>query len=284
MDKKLAVVMAVVLALMFAANLTFFTVDEREQVVITRFGKPIKVVKEPGLYLKSPLEQTNSFDNRLLDYDSLPAKIYTKDKQLLLVDNYCKWKIVDPLLFLQSVRDERAAQSRLDDIVFSELRERLKHYNLTNIVSTDRELIMKAVTEASKKKAIKLGMEIVDVRIKRADLPPENAKHLYGEMRAKRQKQAKKYRSEGEEEAAKIRAGTDEKRVKILATAYQQEQEIKGKGDAEATSIYAQAYQQDPEFFAFVRSLEAYKKTLKTKTTLVISPDSEFLRYLQRSR
>jgi membrane protease subunit HflC len=284
MNRKLAIILTIVFGLIFLANLVLFTVDEREQVVITRFGKPIKVVKEPGLYMKSPLEQISVFDDRLLDYDSLPAKIYTKDKQLLVVDNYCKWRIADPLLFLQSVKDERSAQSRLDDIVFSELRERLKHYNLTNVVSTDRELIMKAVTEASKEKAIKLGMEIVDVRIKRADLPPENAKHLYGEMRAEREKQAKKYRSEGEEEAAKIRAGTDEEKVKILASAYQQEQEIKGKGDAEAIRIYAEAYQQDPEFFAFLRSLEAYKKTLKSQTTLVVSPDSEFLQYLQNSR
>ena len=284
MNKKLAVTLIVLFALIFASNLVLFTVDEREQVVITRFGKPIRVVKEPGLYIKSPLEQTTVFDDRLLDYDSLPAKIYTKDKQLLVVDNYCKWRIADPLLFLQSVRDERSAQSRLDDIVFSELRERLKHFNLTNVVSTDRELIMQAVTEASKKKALKLGMEIVDVRIKRADLPPENAKHLFGEMRAERQKQAKKYRSEGEEEAVKIRANTDEEKVKILATAYQEEQEIKGKGDAEATRIYAEAYQQDAEFYAFIRSLEAYRKTLKQQTTLVISPDSEFLQYLQKSR
>ncbi len=160
----------------------------------------------------------------------------------------------------------------------------MKHYTLTNVVSTDRELILKSVTEASRKKAIKLGIGIVDVRIKRADLPDENAKHLYGEMRAEREKQAKKYRSEGEEEAVKIRAATDEERVKILATAYQQEQEIKGRGDAEATRIYAEAYKQDPEFFAFTRSLDAYKKTLKSQTTLVVSPDSEFLQYLQKSR
>ena len=143
---------------------------------------------------------------------------------------------------------------------------------------------MKAVTAASKKKGLEYGIDIVDVRIKRADLPVENAKHLYGEMRAERAKQAKKYRSEGEEEAVKIRAATDEEKVKILATAYQQEQEIKGKGDAEAIRIYAEAYQKDPEFFAFIRSLEAYKKTLKSQTTLVISPDSEFLQYLQKSR
>jgi membrane protease subunit HflC len=284
MDKKMAIILVVLFALVFLSNLVLHTVDERQQVVITRMGKPIRVIKEPGLYIKSPLEQTTVFDDRLLDYDSLPAKIYTKDKQLLVVDNYCKWRIVDPLLFLQSVRDERSAQSRLDDIVFSELRERLKHFNLTNVVSTDRELIMQAVTEASKKKALKLGMEIVDVRIKRADLPPENAKHLFGEMRAERQKQAKKYRSEGEEEAVKIRANTDEEKVKVLATAYQEEQEIKGKGDAEATRIYAEAYQQDAEFYAFIRSLEAYRETLKEQTTLVISPDSEFLQYLQKSR
>ena len=284
MEKKLSAFLIAAIAAFLAVNLTVFTVHEKEQAVITRFGKPIRVVKEPGLYLKSPLEQKTAFSKQLLDYDSLPAKIYTKDKQLLVVDNYCKWKIADPLLFLQSVRDENAAQSRLDDIVFSELRERLKHYNLSNIVSTDRESIMQAVSLASREKAIKLGIEIVDVRIKRADLPPENAKHLYGEMRAERQKQAKKYRSEGEEEAAKIRANTDEEKIKILASAYRQEQEIKGKGDAEAARIYAQAYQQDPEFFAFVRSLEAYKKTLAQKTTLVISPQSEFLRYLQKSR
>jgi membrane protease subunit HflC len=284
MNKKLAIILVVLFGLVFLSNLVLHTVDERQQVVITRMGKPIRVIKEPGLYIKSPLEQTTIFDDRLLDYDSLPAKIYTKDKQLLVVDNYCKWRIIDALLFLQSVKDERSAQSRLDDIVFSELRERLKHYNLTNVVSSDRESIMKAVTEASKKKALKLGIEVVDVRIKRADLPPENAKHLYDEMRAERQKQAKKYRSEGEEEAVKIRATTDEEKVKILATAYQQEQEIKGKGDAEATRIYAEAYQQDAEFYAYIRSLDAYQKALKDQTTLIISPDSEFLQYLQKSR
>ncbi len=284
MNRKISVILIVLFAFMFSANLVLFTVDERAQVVITRFGKPIKVIREPGLYFKSPLEQTTTFDDRLLDYDSEAAKIYTKDKQLLVVNNYCKWRIIDALLFLQSVADERSAQTRIDDIVFSELRERLKHYSLTNVVSTDRESIMKAVTEASKKKAAKLGIEIVDVRIKRADLPEENAKHLYGEMRAEREKQAKKYRSEGEEAAVKIRATTDEEKVNILATAYQLEQEIKGKGDAEAIRIYAEAYQQDPEFFAFTRSLEAYKKTLKTQTTFIISPDSEFLKYLQKSR
>ncbi len=122
MNRKLSIILIALFAVMFAANLVLFTVDERQQVVITRFGKPIKVIKEPGLYIKSPLEQTTLFDDRLLDYDSLPAKIYTKDKQLLVVDNYCKWRITDALLFLQSVMNERSAQTRIDDIVFSELR------------------------------------------------------------------------------------------------------------------------------------------------------------------
>ncbi len=284
MNKKFHIAVIVIVALVFLGNIVFFTVDETQQVVITRMGKPIKVIKEPGLYIKSPLEQTTVFEDRLLDYDAYAAKIYTQDKQLLMVDNYCKWKISDPLLFLQTVMNEASAQSRLDDIVFSELRERLKHHNLTKIVSSDRSSIMQVVTEASRKKAKKLGIEIIDVRIKRADLPPENAKHLFDEMRAERQKQAKKYRSEGEEEAVKIRAGTNQERVKILATAYQKEQEIKGKGDAEAVHIYAEAYKQDTEFYAFVRSLEAYKKSLKDKTTIVISPDSEFLHYFKKSR
>jgi membrane protease subunit HflC len=271
-----------VLAGVFAAKTALFIVDETEQVVITRLGKPVRVIKEPGIYFKKPfVEQVNLFDNRLLEYDSLPAEIYTLDKQTLVVDNFCKWRIRDPLLFLQSVHNEQQAQSRIDDIVFSELREQLKHYKLTQIVVTDRGLIMKEVTRQSDKKAGDLGIEIVDVRIKRSDLPPENEKALFGEMRAERQRKAKKYRSEGEEEATKIRAETDQEKIEILATAYREEQDIRGKGDAEALRIYAEAYQQDPRFYDFLRSLEAYQKTLGSKTTIVLSPDSEFLKYLK---
>jgi membrane protease subunit HflC len=240
------------------------------------------VIRKPGVYFKKPfMEQVNTFEDRLLEYDSLPAEIYTLDKQTLVVDNFCKWSIDDTLLFLQSVHNEQQAQSRIDDIVFSELREQLKHYKLTQIVVSDRDAIMQEVTRKSDIKARSLGIKIVDVRIKRADLPPENEKALFGEMRTERERKAKKYRSEGEEEATKIRAETDQEQIKILASAYQEEQEIKGKGDAEAVRIYAEAYQQDPRFYDFLRSLEAYKKTLSKKTTIVLSSDSEFLKYLR---
>jgi membrane protease subunit HflC len=266
----------------FAARASLFVVDETEQVVITRLGKPVRVIQEPGLYFRKPfVEQINVFENRLLEYDSLPAEIYTLDKQTLVVDNFCKWSISDPLLFLQSVRNEQQAQSRIDDIVFSELREQLKNYKLTQIVVSDRDAIMKEVTKKSDQKARSLGINIADVRMKRADLPPENEKALYGEMRTERERKAMKYRSEGEEEATKIRAETDQEKIRIIATAYQEEQEIKGKGDAEAVRIYAEAYQQDPSFYDFLRSLEAYRKTLNKKTTIVLSPDSEFLKHLR---
>lgn len=281
MKKISTTLMILILVGIFAAKASLFIVDETEQVVITQFGKPVRVIQEAGLYFKKPfVEQLNPFDDRLLEYDSLPAEIYTLDKQTLVVDNFCKWRIDDPLLFLQSVRNEQQAQSRIDDIVFSELREQLKLYRLTQIVVSDRDAIMQEVTKKSDKKARSLGIEIADVRIKRADLPPENEKALFGEMRTERERKAKKYRSEGEEEATKIRAETDQEKIKILSSAYKEEQEIKGKGDAEATRIYAEAYQQDPQFYEFLRSLETYKKTLTKKTTIVLSPDSVFLKYL----
>ena len=282
MKKVSSFLIVAVLLGVFIARASFFIVDETEQVVITRLGKPVRVISEPGLYFRKPfLEQLNIFENRLLEYDSLPAEIYTLDKQTLVVDNFCKWSIVDPLLFLQSVHNEQQAQSRIDDIVFSELREQLKLYKLTQIVVSNRNAIMQEVTKKSDAKARGLGIKITDVRLKRADLPPENEKALYGEMRTERERKAKKYRSEGEEEATKIRAETDQEKVKILASAYQEEQEIKGKGDAEAVRIYAEAYQQDISFYDFLRSLEAYKNTLGQKTTIVLSPDSKFLEHLK---
>ncbi len=282
MKKVSTTLMIIILVGIFAARASFYIVDETEEVVITRLGKPVRVIQKPGLFFKTPfVEQVNIFENRLLEYDSLPAEIYTLDKQTLVVDNFCKWSIADPLLFLQSVRNEQQAQSRIDDIVFSELREQLKNYRLTQIVVSDRNAIMQEVTRKSDIKARSLGIKIADVRMKRADLPPENEKALYGEMRTERERKAKKYRSEGEEEATKIRAETDQEKIKITASAYQEEQEIKGKGDAEAVRIYADAYSQDPRFYDFLRSLEAYRKTLSKKTTIVLSPDSEFLKYLR---
>jgi membrane protease subunit HflC len=269
-----------------AALLSFsvYTLSETQQVVVTQLGKPIRVVKDPGIHLKIPfLQQVNYFDDRLLDYDSAPTEVVTKDKKTLVVDNYSRWRITDPLLLLQTVRDENGAQARLDDIIYSELRVELGQHDLNEIVATQRKGIFRKVIKASNDKAKEYGIEVVDVRVKRADLPVENEKAVYGRMRAERERIARQYRSEGKEEALKIRSETNKQQTILLATAYEKEQRLRGEGDADAVRLYADAYERDPEFYDFLRTLEAYKKSLKDKTTVILPPDTKFLRFLRGS-
>ncbi|MFQ6672370.1 MAG: protease modulator HflC [Candidatus Tectimicrobiota bacterium] len=277
-----------ILLLLAGAFLLFssvFTVSEVQQVVVTQLGKPVRVIQDPGLHFKLPfLQQVLFFDNRLLDYDSAPTEIVTKDKKALVVDNYSRWRIRDPLLMLQTVRDENGAQSRLDDIIYSELRLELGLHNLIETVASKRKEIFSKVTAKSNEKAGEYGIEILDVRVKRADLPVENEKAVYGRMRAERQRIARQYRSEGAEEALKIRSQTDQEKTILLANAYEQEQRLRGEGDAEAVAIYAKAFERDEEFYAFIRTLEAYRRSLKDKTTVILPPDTQFLRFLKESR
>lgn len=268
--------------LLLVAARTTYTVSETEQVVVTELGRPVRLVKTPGLHLKLPfLQQLTFFENRLLDYDAAPALIITRDKKNLVVDNYAKWQISDPLKFLQTVQQEGGAQARLDDIIYSKVREQLGLHDLVEVIATKRAAIMQAVTHGSHEAASAYGIRIVDVRMRRADLPPENAEAVYGRMRTEREREAKRYRSEGQEEGLKIRAETDKQRTIMLAEAYEQEQVIRGEGDAAAIRIYAVAFQQDPEFFSFARTLAAYRKSLKSKTTLLLPPQMEFLKYLR---
>jgi membrane protease subunit HflC len=268
--------------LVIIASRLVFTVSETEQAVITQLGRPVRLVQTPGLHVKVPfLQQLTFFERRLLDYDSAPAPVITRDKKNLVVDNYAKWLISDPLKFLQTVQNEAGAQARLDDIIYSNVREQLGLHDLAEVIATERDAIMRAVTKSSNAAAAAYGIAVVDVRIKRADLPPENAQAVYGRMRTEREREAKRYRSEGQEEALKIRAETDKQRTIRLAEAYEKEQAIRGEGDAQAIRIYAEAFQQDEDFFALVRTLEAYRKSLKGKTTLLLSPHTEFLRYLR---
>jgi modulator of FtsH protease HflC len=261
---------------------TFYSVSETEQAVVTQLGRPVRLVRAPGLHLKVPfLQQLTSVENRLLDYDAAPAPVITRDKKNLVVDNYAKWRISDPLKFLQTVQNEAGAQARLDDIIYSKVREQLGLHDLVEVIATKRDPIMRAVTIGSNEAAAAYGITVIDVRVKRADLPPENAQAVYGRMRTEREREAKRYRSEGQEEALKIRADTDKQKTIILAEAYQGEQAIRGEGDAAAIRIYAAAFQQDPDFFSFARTLEAYRKSLKGKTTLVLPPQTEFLKYLR---
>src|SRR5262245_51513016 len=264
------------------ASRTFYAVAETEQVVVTQLGRPVRLVKTPGLHFKLPfLQQITFFEERLLDYDAAPAPVITRDKKNLVVDNYAKWLISDPLRFLQTVQNEVGAQARLDDIIYSKVREQLGLHDLVEVIATKRDAIMQAVTAGSHEAATTYGIAVIDVRIKRADLPPGNAQAVYGRMRTEREREAKRYRSEGQEQAVKIRAEAEKQKTIMLAEAYEQEQTIRGEGDAAAMRVYAEAFQRDPDFFTFLRTLEAYRKSLKGKTTLLLPPEMEFLRYLR---
>ncbi len=281
MRTAIGIVIALVVTL-FAANLMLFTVSEVEQVVVTQFGKPKRVITAAGLHFKMPfIEKTTVFDRRLLDYDSAADPIFTKDKKILLLDNYARWRIVDPLLFMQALRTEDEALARLDDIIYSELRKELGQHELTEVVSENREAIMDTVANRSAAAAVVYGIEIVDVRVKRADLPPENEAAVYNRMRAERAREAKAYRSQGEEQALKIRAETDLESASIRAAAYETAQGTRGKGDAEALSIYAAAYRNAEEFYEFTRTLEAYETSLDEKTILVQPASTDFFRFLK---
>lgn len=284
MDRRWLTVLITIVVLLAVWNLAFFTVPVWMQAVVLQLGEPVRTVREPGLYVKIPFIQTVLyFDKRLLEYDASPKELLTRDKQQLVVDNYTRWKIVDPLKFYQAVRDESGAQSRLDDIVYSNLRENFGRQTLLEILSTKRAELMDDITRKSDQKTRDYGIEVLDVRIKRADLPEKNEQNVFGRMRTERERLAKKYRAEGDEEARKITSGA-EKDVRVLLAEAQRDAEIgRGQGDAEAVRIYADAYNQDPELFALVRTLDAYRRALPDTTSVIMSPDSEFLRFLNAS-
>ena len=263
---------------------TVFTVDETRQVVILQFGEPVRIIKTPGLYFKlpAPLQVAQHFDDRLLEYDVAPEEILSKDKKSLIVDNYVRWRIVDPLLFLQTVQTEPIAKTRIDDIVYSELRRELGTHNMSEIITESREIIMEKVTRESATATKPYGIEVVDVRLKRVDLPQNNEQSIYRRMQAERIRQANKFRSDGEEESQKIKASTDKDKTIILANAYKEAEEVKGEGEAKAVDIYARAFSKDPDFYEFYRTLETYKIILDKKTTLVLPTNSKLFDILNQ--
>ncbi len=282
MKKKGTLVIIVLFIISLAAAQSLFVVDQTQQAIVIQLGKPIEGISAPGLHLKIPfIQRVIYFEKRILVYDAAPTEILTKDKKNLVVDNYTKWKIVNPLKFYKTVKNVMGAQARLDDIVYAQLRVELGQHNLSDIVSKSRSEIMATVTKKSAGRGQDYGIEVVDVRIKRADLPEQNEKHVFDRMRAERERQAKRYRSEGKEESQKITAKADMERTIILAEAYKIAEKTKGEGDAKSIKIYADAYKKDLGFFEFTRSLEAYKKSLKSDTSLIITPDSKFLKYLK---
>ena len=278
--KKLLTILLPILAVVGFSSI--FIVDETQQVVILQLGKPVKTITEPGLNVKLPFpfQEKITFDDRLLEYDSPPEEILSKDKKSLIVDNYVRWKIVDPLQFLKTVQAIPTAKSRMDDIVYSELRRELGTHDMVEIITENREEIMDIVTRQSNSATLAYGISVVDVRIRRVDLPAENEESIYARMEAERKRQANKFRSEGEEEAQKIRAATDRDKTIILADAYKEAEKIRGEGDAKAVQVYARSYSADPKFYEFVRTLDTYKQVVDDKTTLVLPSGSKLFKLL----
>ena len=278
--KKIMMILGFLIA--FIGLTTVFIVDETEQVVILQFGKPVRTITQPGINFKVPfpIQEKIIFDDRLLEYDSPPEEILSQDKKTLIVDNYIRWKIVDPLQFLKTVQAIPTALSRMDDIVYSELRRELGTHDMVEIITENREQLMEEVTVASNEATMEYGISVIDVRIRRVDLPAENEESIFARMEAERKRQANKYRSEGEEEAQKIRAATDRDKTIILADAYKEAERLRGEGDAQAVNIYARSYSSDPKFYEFVRTLDAYKKVVDDKTTLVLPSNSRLFKLL----
>jgi modulator of FtsH protease HflC len=273
---------AVFVAVLALSGMTY-VVPEWQQVVVTQFGQPIRTVREPGLYWKAPMLHTLTyFDKRVLGADGFGGAEYISlDKKRLVIDHVSRWQIVDPLQFFRTVRDEHGAIARLDDIVSAQLRQEIAKQNFKEIIREKREHVMEAVAVSARPLARPFGIQVVDVRIKRADLPPEVQASVFGRMQAERHRIAMRYRAEGEERGREITAEADKEREIILANAYQESQRLRGTGDAQATAVTGRAFGRDPAFYGFLRRLEAYEKVLPEGTTLVLRPDSDLFRYLE---
>ena len=272
----------VLLALVGAlAYFSLFIVDQTQQAIVLEFGKTKKVIKDPGLKWKIPFVQTvQYFDKRILDLDTPAQEVIASDEKRLVVDSFARYKIVDPLLFFQTVRDERIARSRLGSILDSSLRRVLGTATLQDVVRDKRKNMMITLTNFVNQEAKSFGIEIIDVRIKRADLPAENSQAIYKRMQSERHREAAEFRARGQEEALRIRAEADRQVTILKAEATRDAQKIRGDGDAKRNEIFANAYGKDAGFFAFYRSMQAYENGLLADgTKLVISPDSEFFRY-----
>ena len=277
----LILVLLAVIAAIIGPQL-FFVVDEKELAIVTRFGQVQKSINSPGLYMKTPfIDSTTYFDKRLLIFDAPPDSLLTKDKKRLIIDVYARGRIVDPKLFRETVRTEAGGKARAVDILSSELRREIARDNQSEIITTKREDIMNRIRDNVKPKLAEFGLDILDVRIKRADFPPEIAESVYARMQAERKRISDKERAEGAEIDAQVRATVDRDATIIRANAQRQADITRGTGDAQAVQIFANAISADPEFYSFQRSLEAYRKILESNSTVVLPPNSDLFEFLQ---
>lgn len=261
---------------------SLFVVREGQQAIILQFGEHIRTIQEPGLHVRMPFIQTPVFfDARVLMADGRADEYLTLDKKRLLVDHISRWRIVDPLTFYQAVRTEAGALARLDQIITSRLKQEIAKHDFIQVIREQREVITRTVSDDAKILAREFGIEVLDVRIKRLDLPAEVQESVFARMEAERRRIALRYRAEGEEAAREIRASADKEREIILAAAYEQAERLRGQGDARAARIYAEAYSQDPDFYSFIRRMEAYRNIVTSDTTLVLDADSDLMRFLE---
>ena len=265
----------------FAIYLSLFTVKEINQAIVLQFGDPKQIISKPGLQVKIPFIQNVVFiDRRILSLDPPPEEVIASDQKRLIVDAYARFKIVDPLKFYVSVGDERVARSRLATIINSRLRSVLGKQSLATLLSEDRAKQMDIIQTDVNTEAQNFGIEIIDVRIKRADLPQANSEAIYKRMQTEREREAKEFRAKGAEMAVTITSTADKEVTVLLANAKKQSEIMKGEGDGQRNKIFADAFGQDPEFFAFYRAMQAYEKALiGGETSLILSPDSEFFKF-----
>lgn len=282
MRKRISWIIVILLIIgAIISSQALFIVDETNQAIILQFGEPINTVQTPGLNAKLPfIQNIIYFEKRVLSSDAPPQEYLTTDKKRLVVDHVTRWQITDPLLFFKAVRTEAGARARLDDIVFSELRQELAIVRFGEVIAEERESIEERVAQSAAEKASEFGINVVDVRTKRADLPEEVEQSVFDRMRAERQRESSLFRAEGEEQANIIRAQADRAGTIIRAEGEREAQQLRGEGEAAAISIYAEALSQDPEFYAFSRRLEAYAGILKQGDTVIIPADTEFFRFL----
>lgn len=287
MQERFALAAGLAVAALIVASTSLFTVDQRQHAIVFQLGEIRDVVSEPGLHFKWPLIQNvRYFDKRILTFDSAePERFLTSEKKNVLVDSFVKWKIVDVRQYYVSVGgDEARAQTRLTQAVNAGLREEFGKRTLHDVVSGERDRIMEEMRSKADADARKIGAQVIDVRLKRVDLPLEVSESVYRRMEAERKRVANELRSQGAAEAEKVRADADKQREIIVAEAYREAQRVKGEGDAKSSAIYAAAFGQNPEFYAFYRSLDAYRNSFRNKSdVLVVEPTSEFFKYLKGS-
>lgn len=277
---KWAVIGGIIIVLGVIANMSLFTVRVTEQVLVLEFGDPKRVIQEPGLHFKLPWQSALAYDQRVLSVDPEASEMLLVDQKRILVDAFARYRIVNPLLYFQTVRNEITFESRFDNILSSTVKEIVATRALEDLLSDNRNDIMSAIQAVVTREGRSFGVEVVDIRIGRSELPEAVSQNVYDRMRTERERQANQLRAEGEENARRIRAEADRQQVEIVAEAQREAAQLQGEGEASRNAILGEAYGKDPEFFDFFRSLQAYRETFADEgTTMVLAPDSDFFRY-----